>query len=864
MAYRRKTQNEVLLEILSYLTQNTNGKITDYNVGSVLHSFANSVAAQIAADDDNSLFTQLDKVYASAHIDTATEDDLEQIAILFGLTRQTGDESTGTVTFIRNNPATVDFTINAGTRVATTPQIDENQRIFEVDADTTFYSSITAETQLYTNGIYNYPLEQRFVSSISQIETTISSVLQVLGATNYKISNYDDYILLSNTNLKLIDDMESNSGWENTERTISDACDAVTGWTAGTDGAITLNNTSGEYIEGTGSLQLDKSGATTDTVLYSKTLGTGINLTTDEHKVSIVVDDLTVLAGAGTVVKVICGTDNSNYYYKEFEQSDFDEGIWKEIKISSTNNDGDTGTPTATNCPYIAIEITYAAAGTTASNKIRMDYWNYYTMPVENTATFKQGLGSLELFKTNAATNNITFYKEFTPAVNVYGYDGFIWFYIDDEATLNKLDYINILAGSNSTNYFNNIFYREDLIVGWNPLYCINSTLTGNPSSSQIVYEGVEIYTNNDTDIIASGKILIDWFAFGDIISYKGNVLEFIGSTYPDDGEDFFVNYIPLSTEVDCTAIDIGLDYNVSSNKITYLITPNSNITSINNYSAFTGGTDIESDEDLRQRIKTNAIGLGLGTESAIKAAIENVEGVASANVIGTPLTDAYGPSGSMRTKEAHIMNVASGENVLDYEMVYLDDNVAPTNVIIADSFDDNVADWIYGTHYTINPATNKIIWDTTNPGTTCPADTATFYIGYQYNWIGHIQIYVAGNEIPISASLTTEIDNIIDETKSAGDIASWSEPNITSINIEATITIDSGYSTSTVVNNVEEAINSYINTLLIGEDVYKNNIVQTILNVDGVNTVSLTAPLSDTTIADNEIARVGSINIIV
>jgi len=44
MAYRRKTQEEVLLEILGYISQNTNGKVTDFNVGSVLHALSNALA----------------------------------------------------------------------------------------------------------------------------------------------------------------------------------------------------------------------------------------------------------------------------------------------------------------------------------------------------------------------------------------------------------------------------------------------------------------------------------------------------------------------------------------------------------------------------------------------------------------------------------------------------------------------------------------------------------------------------------------------------------------------------------------------------------------------------------------------------
>jgi uncharacterized phage protein gp47/JayE len=865
MAYRRKTQEEVLLEILGYISQNTNGKVTDFNVGSVLHALSNALANQVAGTGETSIFSQLDELNDATHVDTAEGEDLEQIAALFGLTRQSGLEAEGTITFRRSAPSTSDFTISSGSRVATTPQIDENQKVYEVNADTTFYASITGESQLFTDGIYNYPLDQRFIDEVSEIEATISSSIQVLGTSNYQITEYDDYVLLSNSNLVTIDEMETNEGWENSERVTNDACDATSGWSAGTDGAINLNNTSGEYIEGTGSLQLDKTGTTTDTVLYSKTLGASVDLSLEEQEVHLVVDDLTVLAGAGTVIEVRVGTDSSNYYYKEYTQSDFDEGEWKSIKISSTNNDGDTGAPTANNCPYIAVNITYSAAGTTASNDIRMDYWNYYVMPVVDAVTYKQGSNSLQLFKTTTSSDTVSFYKTFTPSVNTYGLYGFIWFYIDDTDTLNKLDYVSINSGTNSSNYFTNIFYRADLSVGWNALYCVDPTQNGVPSSSQTIYEQIDLVTNNDSDTIAAGKINIDWFVYGDIEYYKGDVVEFTGTTYPDDGTNYSVNYVPLSAEVDVTAIDIGYDYNVSSNKVTYLLTPNSNITNINNYNAFSGGTDEETDDVLRIRIKNNAIGLGLGTEEAIKSAIENVEGVASANVTGTPLTDRYGPSGGVRTMEAKVMDVASAENVLDYEMIYLDDVTTPTNIIVADDHDDNVADWDYGVDYTIDLANNKVLWlDTSTPGTTCPTDSATYYIGYQYNWIGHIQIYVAGDEIPMSTEVSDNVDDAIDESKSAGDIVSWSEPSVTTVTVTASITVSSGYGSSTVSNNVKSEINTFVNSLDIGEDVAKNNLIKTILNVDGVETVSLSAPTTDVSIDDGEIARISAINITV
>ena len=50
----------------------------------------------------------------------------------------------------------------------------------------------------------------------------------------------------------------------------ADACDATTGWNAGTDTVVALNTTAGQFKEGTGSLNFTKTGSTLATVEINK------------------------------------------------------------------------------------------------------------------------------------------------------------------------------------------------------------------------------------------------------------------------------------------------------------------------------------------------------------------------------------------------------------------------------------------------------------------------------------------------------------------------------------------------------------------------------------------------------------------
>lgn len=87
---------------------------------------------------------------------------------------------------------------------------------------------------------------------------------------------------------------------------------------------------------------------------------------------------------------------------------------------------------------------------------------------------------------------------------------------------------------------------------------------------------------------------------------------------------------------VDVIAAEAGSAYNAVMGAVNLLVTPISGIDIVYNASRFTGGSDAESDEQLRSRIADSCANISNGTNAAYYRGIAtSVDGVYSAGVIG-------------------------------------------------------------------------------------------------------------------------------------------------------------------------------------------------------------------------------------
>jgi len=150
----------------------------------------------------------------------------------------------------------------------------------------------------------------------------------------------------------------------NTE--IIDACEATTNWTAGTDGAITTNNT--DYKIGSYSLNLTKDAGTVDNVIWYNESEPSLDFTSKDLWGWIYIKDATTLAKLATTdaVEVRYGNDyNTNYYKYVYDKADLAVG-WNIIKFNITDAT-EEGTVTDNACDSLAIKITYTGTAITTS-----------------------------------------------------------------------------------------------------------------------------------------------------------------------------------------------------------------------------------------------------------------------------------------------------------------------------------------------------------------------------------------------------------------------------------------------------------------------------------------------------------------
>ncbi len=107
-----QTPDEGTLVFVNYLREDDSPSLTDLQVGSVLRTISESVALEIAR-----LYAQLEAVYESGFIDTATGSSLDKVVALLDVERIQGTRPSVKVKFTRATGARGTINLPAGTRV---------------------------------------------------------------------------------------------------------------------------------------------------------------------------------------------------------------------------------------------------------------------------------------------------------------------------------------------------------------------------------------------------------------------------------------------------------------------------------------------------------------------------------------------------------------------------------------------------------------------------------------------------------------------------------------------------------------------------------------------------------------------------
>ncbi|HIK55490.1 MAG TPA: baseplate J/gp47 family protein [Synechococcales cyanobacterium M55_K2018_004] len=102
------------LVAINYYPESAQPILTDIYTGSVARTLSETVALEIAR-----LYAQLEVVYDSGFVDTATDSALDKVVALLGIERVTGGRAAGLVEFTRSANSLGAINIPAGTRVLT-------------------------------------------------------------------------------------------------------------------------------------------------------------------------------------------------------------------------------------------------------------------------------------------------------------------------------------------------------------------------------------------------------------------------------------------------------------------------------------------------------------------------------------------------------------------------------------------------------------------------------------------------------------------------------------------------------------------------------------------------------------------------
>jgi len=159
----------------------------------------------------------------------------------------------------------------------------------------------------------------------------------------------------------------SELGWLDTDISVVDNCDVVTGWTDSADMTISVNST--EFKENDLSLNLTKDAGGAAEATTAKTIASPIDFTSKEVGIWIFIVDAAALTKMAVTngFGLRFGSDSGNYFEWFKDRADFSVG-WNLIKDLTTGNaDNTVGAPVTTALDFVRVALTATSAAITWS-----------------------------------------------------------------------------------------------------------------------------------------------------------------------------------------------------------------------------------------------------------------------------------------------------------------------------------------------------------------------------------------------------------------------------------------------------------------------------------------------------------------
>jgi uncharacterized phage protein gp47/JayE len=328
----------------------------------------------------------------------------------------------------------------------------------------------------------------------------------------------------------------------------------------------------------------------------------------------------------------------------------------------------------------------------------------------------------------------------------------------------------------------------------------------------------------------------------------------------PDMDEDDQVSFMTTAggtitggtVDLAVQADEAGSRGNVAIGQISVLITPVDGVTSITNAAATGGGTDVETDENYRDRLLlAYAPGSGAGTRTDYERWSLSYSGVGRVKVDGAT------PAAGQVT-----LTVTDGDHMPVGKPIYtgLREELDPPKATTVLDGSQNIS----GGTLTVLDTTgfetaNEIVIDKYIIAYT--GVTATTFTGCTG---GPSIVYPDAEQVSQGGGGTGRAPVGVDVFVTT--------PDVVDVDVDATMTFKPGYSltgtggTTALQGELETAIMAFINDLDAGDDVILNAVAGAFFTVRGVQDISglqLNAAASDVTIDPDEIAKTDVITLV-
>ena len=323
-------------------------------------------------------------------------------------------------------------------------------------------------------------------------------------------------------------------------------------------------------------------------------------------------------------------------------------------------------------------------------------------------------------------------------------------------------------------------------------------------------------------------------------------------------------------------AEEAGANGNVATGTIVKFASKPSGVNSVTNPSAFSYGTDKESDDSFRNRLKNFIASLPRSTVQALESGVlgaqdpntgatilfsKAVEDAVNRGYVIVYVDDGTGSAESTEAISGEKVTeglgggggdaAVGGEEVLWLNYGAIKDSIpavitSSTRGVLTGGFEFDS-----GYDYWINPASGQINFD---PALTNGEEIDAGYTRYT-GLIALAQRIIDGD--PNDRATYPGI-------RAAGVLVQAKTPQVLVQNINVAVTISEGYDNNEVKTGVKEVIKEYVNALGISGDVLRATLIRRIMGVSGVYNCVVNTPAVDVILLDDQMARTTDPNIVV